>query len=38
MPKLMRIDTGDDIGTITDKQLAFLVAQLEEDHEDDKDY
>ena len=38
MPKLTRIDTGDDIGTITDKQLAFLVEQLEEDHEDDTDY
>ncbi len=38
MPKLTRIDTGDEIGTITDKQLAFLVEQLEEDHEDDTDY
>lgn len=38
MPKLTRIDTGDDIGEITDKQLAFLVEQLEEDHEEDQDY
>ncbi|MDQ3366233.1 MAG: galactosyldiacylglycerol synthase [Myxococcota bacterium] len=38
MPKLTRIDTGDDIGTITDKHVAFLVEQLEEDHEDDKNY
>ncbi|MBA3395622.1 MAG: galactosyldiacylglycerol synthase [Deltaproteobacteria bacterium] len=38
MPKLIRINTGDEIGTITDKQLAFLVAQLEEDHEEDQDY
>jgi hypothetical protein len=38
MPKLMRIDTGDVIGTITDKQLAFLVEQLEEEHEEDQDY
>jgi hypothetical protein len=38
MPKLMRIDTGDDIGMISDKQLKFLVDQLEEDHEDDTDY
>lgn len=38
MPKLTRIDTGDDIGTINDKQLAFLVEQLEEDHEEDQDY
>ena len=38
MPKLTRIDTGDDIGTITDVQLKFLVEQLEEDHEEDEDY
>lgn len=38
MPKLTRIDTGDDIGTITDAQLKFLVEQLEEDHEEDEDY
>ena len=38
MPRLMRLDTGDEIGTINDKQLAFLVEQLEEEHDDDKDY
>ena len=38
MPRLTRIDTGDDIGDITDKQLAFLVEQLEEEHEEDQDY
>jgi hypothetical protein len=38
MPKLMRLDTGDAIGVISDKQLKFLVDQLEEDHEDDTDY
>ena len=38
MPKLIRIDTGDDIGVITDVQLKFLVEQLEEDHEEDQDY
>jgi hypothetical protein len=38
MPKLTRIDTGEDIGTINDKQLAFLVEQLEEEHEEDQDY
>jgi hypothetical protein len=38
MPKLTRIDTGDDIGNITDVQLKFLVEQLEEDHEEDEDY
>ena len=38
MPRLIRLDTGDEIGTIDDKQLAFLVEQLEEEHDDDKDY
>jgi hypothetical protein len=38
MPRLLRIDTGDEIGTITDKQLAFLVEQLEEEHDEDQDY
>jgi hypothetical protein len=38
MPRLKRIDTGTEIGTITDKQLAFLVEQLEEEHEEDQDY
>jgi len=38
MPRLVRLDTGDEIGTIDDKQLQFLVSQLEEDHDDDKDY
>ena len=38
MPRLIRLDTGNEIGTIDDKQLAFLVEQLEEEHDDDKDY
>jgi hypothetical protein len=38
MPRLIRIDTGDEIGTISDVQLKFLVEQLEEDHEEDQDY
>jgi hypothetical protein len=38
MPRLTRIDTGDTIGEISDKQLAFLVEQLEEEHEEDEDY
>jgi len=38
MPRLTRLDTGDDIGTITDKQLAFLVDQLENEHDEDKEY
>ena len=38
MPRLIRIDTDDDIGTINDAQLKFLVEQLEEDHDEDQDY
>lgn len=38
MPRLIRLDTGDEIGTITDTQLQFLVEQLEEEHDTDKDY
>ena len=38
MPRLIRIDTDDDIGTISDVQLKFLVEQLEADHEEDQDY
>lgn len=38
MPRLIRLDTGAEIGTINDNQLAFLVEQLEEEHDDDKDY
>jgi hypothetical protein len=38
MPRLIRIDTGDDIGQISDQQLAFLVEQLEEEHDEDEDY
>jgi hypothetical protein len=38
MPRLIRIDTGAELGTITDAQLEFLVEQLEEEHEEDQDY
>jgi hypothetical protein len=38
MPRLIRLDTGDEIGTVDDKQLAFLVEQLEEDNDDDMKY
>ena len=38
MPRLIRLDTGDAIGTIDDKQLQFLVSQLEEENDDDKEY
>ncbi|HEY1549298.1 MAG TPA: hypothetical protein VGG28_15840 [Kofleriaceae bacterium] len=35
MPRLLRLDTGNEIGTITDAQQAFLVAQLESENDDD---
>jgi processive 1,2-diacylglycerol beta-glucosyltransferase len=38
MPRVTRIDNDAEIGTITDDQLKFLIAQLEEDHGDDKEY
>ncbi len=38
MPRLTRIDTGDKIGVITAKQLAFIAEQLAEEHEEDEDY
>ena len=38
MPRLIRLDTGDEIGTINEEQLKFLVAQLEEENDDDTDY
>jgi hypothetical protein len=38
MPRLIRLDSGDEIGEISDSQLKFLVDQLEEEHDDDKDY
>jgi hypothetical protein len=38
MPRLIRIDTGDAIGEISDNQLKFLVEQLEEEHDEDQDY
>ncbi|HVK83839.1 MAG TPA: hypothetical protein VM513_07015 [Kofleriaceae bacterium] len=38
MPRLIRLDTGDDIGNVNDAQLKFLVEQLEEEHDEDDDY
>jgi len=38
MPRLLRLDKETEIGQITDEQLAFLVAQLEEEHDEDQDY
>lgn len=38
MPRLIRIDTGDEIGKVTDAQVKFLVEQLEEENDDDTEY
>lgn len=38
MPRLFRLSDGETIGEITDKQLAFLKEQLEEEDADDNDY
>jgi hypothetical protein len=38
MPRLIRVDTGDEIGEIKDEHLQFLIDQLEEEHDEDKDY
>lgn len=38
MPRLIRIDTDDAIGTISDAQLKFLAEQLEADQEEDQDH
>ncbi len=38
MPRLIRIDSGDEIGKVTDAQLKFLVEQLEEENDDDTEY
>src|SRR5262249_12658255 len=38
MPRLVRLDTGDDIGNITDAHKSFLVTQLEDEKKDDTDY
>ena len=38
MIQLRDKDKGTQIGLITEKQLQFLVDQLEEEHEGDKDY
>jgi hypothetical protein len=38
MPRLIRLDKDIEIGVISDSQLAFLVEQLEEEHDEDQDY
>lgn len=38
MPRVIRIDKDEDIGTISDVHQAFLVAQLEDANSDDTDY
>ena len=38
MARLYRVDTGETIGEINEKQLKFLVDMLEEEDEEDQDY
>lgn len=38
MIQLKNKDTGDRLGTISEEQLQFLIDQLEEEFEEDKDY
>lgn len=38
MPRLYFMDTGQTIGEITQTQLEFLIAQLEEEDSEDRDY
>jgi hypothetical protein len=38
MIRLRDKDTGNDLGTISEEQFRFLVDQLEEEHDEDRDY
>lgn len=38
MPRLYLPDTGETIGDISDEQLDFLIDNLEEESDDDRDY
>jgi len=38
MPRLIRLDTDDEIGVISEAHKTFLVGQLEDVDEDDTDY
>jgi len=38
MVQLFNAETGEHIGEISQAQLEFLVAQMEEEHPDDQDY
>ena len=38
MARLYRVDTGDTLGTINDKQVKFLVDMLEEEDSEDQEY
>ncbi|MFT3695429.1 MAG: hypothetical protein QM831_20005 [Kofleriaceae bacterium] len=38
MPRLIRLDTDDEIGNISEEHKSFLRAQLEDDDEDDTDF
>lgn len=38
MPRLIRLDTDDEIANISEEHKSFLKAQLEDDDEDDTDF
>ncbi len=38
MPQLFNADTGDHLGEISEAQLEFLLAEMEEESADDQDY
>lgn len=38
MPRVYRIDTDKEIGEIADDQLAIIVKQLEDEHDQDDEY
>jgi processive 1,2-diacylglycerol beta-glucosyltransferase len=38
MIKLRDKESGVDIGTISEEQLQFMIDQLEEEHDEDRDY
>jgi hypothetical protein len=35
MPRLIRLDTGNEIGVVTEAQRSFMIAQLESETDDD---
>lgn len=38
MPRLYRVDNGETLGQLTDKQVQFLIEMLEEEDSDDQEY